>query len=602
MLSSTRDGMKENAPRDTYSSPRAKDTLGHTSQSPAPLSRRAQAKIGTTASASPMSKRDAPHSAANIDPAAAAYTNSSWRTQNTISMLQPWEKDVLEMPEVQRKATLAQIYFLNHYFDSLRYLADRRERHANFEREMQQKGYVHPEDQLENKMATISLSSPQQASALPTSSRISYQDYQRERQQYFQQERSLLLHRRTKLRLAQFHIVTQVGQGGYGEVFLARKRDTGELCALKRLRKRVLIKMDEVRHVLTERDILTATRSPWLVRLLYAFQDEQHVYLAMEYVPGGDFRTLLNNSGVLREEHARFYISEMFVAVNELHKLGYIHRDLKPENFLIDAQGHIKLTDFGLAAGALNPGRIESLKKRLDQVKDTDMVYRTPAERGSLYQAMREHNVRYADSVVGSPDYMAPEVLRGREYGTSVDYWSLGCILYEFLCGFPPFSGAHPDETWANLKNWSKALQRPVYEKPEDLQFNLTNTAWDIIVRLINTPEHRYNSLMQVQAHPFFRSVDLTKMREMHAPFIPQLESDQDTGYFDNFDDPADMAKYKEVQEKQRHVEAMDAKNSAADGGRGMWVGFTFGKNWAQQQAKSLPKPRSTSTKINTMF
>ena len=87
----------------------------------------------------------------------------------------------------------------------------------------------------------------------------------------------------------------------------------------------------QVRHVLVERDILTATKTPWLVRLLYAFQDPSYVYLAMEYVPGGDFRTLLNNSGVLKEEHARFYISEMFAAVNELHKLGYIHRDLKPE-------------------------------------------------------------------------------------------------------------------------------------------------------------------------------------------------------------------------------------------------------------------------------
>jgi serine/threonine protein kinase len=87
----------------------------------------------------------------------------------------------------------------------------------------------------------------------------------------------------------------------------------------------------QVRHVLVERDILTATKTPWLVRLLYAFQDAEHVYLAMEYVPGGDFRTLLNNSGVLKEEHARFYICEMFAAVGELHKLGYIHRDLKPE-------------------------------------------------------------------------------------------------------------------------------------------------------------------------------------------------------------------------------------------------------------------------------
>lgn len=134
-----------------------------------------------------------------------------------------------------------------------------------------------------------------------------------------------------------------------------------------------------------ERDILTATKTPWLVRLLYAFQDAEHVYLAMEYVPGGDFRTLLNNSGVLKEEHARFYISEMFAAVNELHKLGYIHRDLKPEvrvlktrqliplsdiifvqNFLVDGSGHVKLTDFGLATGALNPKRIESLKVKVN--------------------------------------------------------------------------------------------------------------------------------------------------------------------------------------------------------------------------------------------
>lgn len=125
------------------------------------------------------------------------------------------------------------------------------------------------------------------------------------------------------------------------------------MCALKKMRKGTLAKMDEVKHVLVERDILTNVKTPWLVKLLYAFQDKEHVYLAMvsrpgatrsgwrtfavsahwqqEYVPGGDFRTLLNNSGVLKEEHARFYAAEMFASLNELHKLGYIHRDLKPE-------------------------------------------------------------------------------------------------------------------------------------------------------------------------------------------------------------------------------------------------------------------------------
>lgn len=178
-------------------------------------------------------------------------------------------------------------------------------------------------------------------------SEVSGEALAKEQASYNGRERVLLRKRRTKLRLEQFRIIAQVGQGGYGSVYLARKADTNEVCALKKMRKGTLAKMDEVKHVLVERDILCSVKTPWLVRLLYAFQDKDHVYLAMvstarsritecltngqEYVPGGDFRTLLNNSGVLKEEHARFYAAEMFMGVNELHKLGYIHRDLKPE-------------------------------------------------------------------------------------------------------------------------------------------------------------------------------------------------------------------------------------------------------------------------------
>lgn len=119
---------------------------------------------------------------------------------------------------------------------------------------------------------------------------------------------------------------------------------------------------------------------------------------------------------------------------------------------------------------------------------------------------------------------------------------------------------------------------------------------------LINTPDVRYKSLAEVQAHPFMRGMDLSRMREIAAPFIPQLENEQDTGYFDNFDDPADMAKYKEVQEKQRHVEAMDPKNGAGDGGRGMWIGFTFGKNWAKTRGTAAPELNREATAFSTMF
>ncbi|PWN47358.1 kinase-like protein [Violaceomyces palustris] len=528
---------------------------------------------GSTAPSTPgvRLEKSTDSSNAEVTPSASSSSSNdakgSYRSWKRGEGLQSWEMDLVHSAEVKRKADVAQLYFLNHYFDSLRYLADRKARLARFQESTSSRGL----------------------SSDPSSP--NHSQYSSEKASYLGRERVLLRKRRTRLRLAQFHIITQVGQGGYGEVFLARKRDTGEVCALKKLRKRVLVKMDEVRHVLTERDILTATRTPWLVRLLYAFQDHEHVFLAMEYVPGGDFRTLLNNSGVLREEHARFYMSEMLVSVNELHKLGYIHRDLKPENFLVDSTGHIKLTDFGLASGALNPGRIESLRCRLDQVKDTDLIYRTPAERGSLYKMMRAQNVQHADSVVGSPDYMAPEVLRGREYTVSVDYWSLGCILFEFLCGFPPFSGGSSDETWANLKNWQKVLQRPVYEKPEDLQFNLSDVAWDAVTKLIDTPDRRYSSLSQVQAHPFFSPLNLTSLRELNAPFVPQLQSDEDTGYFDNFDDPEDMAKYKEVQEKQRNVEAVNDGGKGV-GGRGLWTGFTFGKNVSSSMwFPSIPIP-----------
>lgn len=301
---------------------------------------------------------------------------------------------------------------------------------------------------------------------------------------YTGRERAALRKRRVRLRHGDFQILTQVGQGGYGQVFLAQKKDTREVCALKVMSKKLLFKLDEVRHVLTERDILTTAKSEWLVRLLYSFQDDRSIYLAMEFVPGGDFRTLLNNTGVLINRHARFYIAEMFCAVDALHQLGYIHRDLKPENFLIDSQGHVKLTDFGLAAGMLAPAKLESMRVRLEKASETSVPFgkpmdqRTIAERREGYRSMRGRDYNYAKSIVGSPDYMAPEVLRGEHYDYTVDYWSLGCMLFEALTGFPPFAGATADETWRNLKHWRDVLKRPVWEDPS---YFLSNRTWNFI-------------------------------------------------------------------------------------------------------------------------
>lgn len=208
---------------------------------------------------------------------------------------------------------------------------------------------------------------------------------------------------------------------------------------------------------------------------------------------------------------------------------------------------------------------------------------------------MRNEDPRYADSVVGSPDYMAPEVLRGKPYTYSVDYWSLGCIFFEFLAGFPPFSGGTPEETWTNLKNWTKVLKRPEYDKPEDLIFNLSDIAWDAVTRsfysipslslppyellhrLISHASIRYSTLDKVTHHPFFALVKWDDLRSIRAPFVPALDSEIDTGYYDDFTSVEDMAKYAEVKEKQKNVEKVKEKEDPMS--RGVWVGFTFGKN-----------------------
>ncbi|KAJ4334177.1 serine/threonine-protein kinase dbf2 [Ascochyta clinopodiicola] len=457
------------------------------------------------------------------------------------------ELEKARKPAVKRLANVTQLYFLDYYYDLLTYVHTRQNRLSQFKA---------------------------QNPAPPETPEAEYDDALT---QYLGRERANLRKRRTRLRQGDFQILTQVGQGGYGQVFLAQKKDTKEVCALKVMSKTLLFKLDEVRHVLTERDILTTAKSEWLVRLLYAFQDEKSIYLAMEYVPGGDFRTLLNNTGVLHNRHARFYIAEMFSCVDSLHQLGYIHRDLKPENFLIDSTGHVKLTDFGLAAGMLAPIKIESMRIKLQSVSDVISPFgrpveeRSAAQRRDNYRSLRERDVNYAKSIVGSPDYMAPEVLKGEEYDFTVDYWSLGCMLFEALAGYPPFAGATVDETWQNLKQWKKVLRKPVYEDPA---YFLSKRTWDLIVRLVASKSTRFRGISEIHGHQYFAEVDWAKLRENKAPFVPELDSDTDAGYFDDFGNESDMAKYKEVHDKQAALEAMAERDEKMN--KGLFVGFTF--------------------------
>lgn len=455
----------------------------------------------------------------------------------------------LNDPKIKRLVDVSQLYFFDYYFDLLTYVHSRQQRLARVKQTLEQ-----IPDKQERHHQFVS---------------------------YLGRERVQLRKRRIKLKYHDFKILTQVGQGGYGQVYLAKKTDTKEVCALKVLNKKLLQKLDEVRHILTERDILTAAKSPWLVKLLYAFQDPENVYLAMEFVPGGDYRTLLNNTGILNPRHTRFYISEMFCALNALHKLGYIHRDLKPENFLIDSSGHIKLTDFGLASGAISKERVESMRIKLDALKDFEVPYRSVTERQKMYRSLRANVTNYAHSVVGSPDYMALEVLQGKKYDFTIDYWSLGCMLFETLAGYPPFAGSTPDETYANLQRWRSTLRRPQYE---DGRYVFSERTWDLITRLINYPRYRFQSFEEIQAHPYFAEVNWDTLRESTPPFIPQLDSDTDAGYFDDFGNESDMAKYKEVMEKRSQVENLADKGGPLPSRA--FIGFTF-KHQKLQQNKN---------------
>lgn len=447
--------------------------------------------------------------------------------------------------KTQRVVSVCKMYFLEHYCDMFDYVISRRQRTKQV------------------------LEYLQQQSQLPNSDQIKLNE---EWSSYLQREHQVLRKRRLKPKNRDFEMITQVGQGGYGQVYLARKKDTKEVCALKILNKKLLFKLNETKHVLTERDILTTTRSEWLVKLLYAFQDLQSLYLAMEFVPGGDFRTLLINTRCLKSGHARFYISEMFCAVNALHDLGYTHRDLKPENFLIDAKGHIKLTDFGLAAGTISNERIESMKIRLEKIKDLEFpafTEKSIEDRRKMYNQLREKEINYANSMVGSPDYMALEVLEGKKYDFTVDYWSLGCMLFESLVGYTPFSGSSTNETYDNLRRWKQTLRRP---RQSDGRAAFSDRTWDLITRLIADPINRLRSFEHVKRMSYFADINFSTLRSMIPPFTPQLDSETDAGYFDDFTSEADMAKYADVFKRQDKLTAMVDDSAVSS----KLVGFTF--------------------------
>ena len=312
--------------------------------------------------------------------------------------------------------------------------------------------------QLEREMAKVGLSEEAQSQM---------------REMLNKKESNYIRLKRCKMNKSMFEKVAKIGIGAFGEVWLVTKTDSKQLYAMKILQKSEVLKRNQVAHVKAERDILAEADNAWVVKLYYSFQDTENLYFVMDYVPGGDLMSLLIKFGIFREDLARFYIAELVLAIESVHHMGFVHRDIKPDNILIDQDGHIKLTDFGLCTGfrwthdskyyqkqgnkpchsrqiSMEPNEVEwEVMKTLCHCGHAEQphqkTYREmkPLERRHYRQHMRCQ----AHSLVGTPNYIAPEVLMRCGYTELCDWWSVGIILYEMLVGQPPFMAPTAQET-----------------------------------------------------------------------------------------------------------------------------------------------------------
>ena len=326
------------------------------------------------------------------------------------------------------------------------------------------------------------------------------------------QESEELRKTRQKQTIRDYESLTVIGRGAFGEVHVCRVIKTGDIVAIKKIKKELLAKKNQIIHVRNEQLFMSKVKSPWIVDLKASFQEDDFLYLVMEFLPGGDFMNLLIEKDKLTEEEARFYIAELILAVDSIHKLDCIHRDIKPDNILIDKNGHIKLSDFGLA-------------------KVSDKLYEQNSVKDENFNPKKmTHKKLY--SCVGTAYYVAPEVLNKKGYGQEIDWWSVGVIFFEMLVGYAPFCAQETQEVCFKILNWEKYLQIP----PE---IKLSNEANDLIKRIISDPNKRLgkNGADEIKAHPFFKGVDWEHIREtMKPPFVPEIKNDYDTKYFETFE------------------------------------------------------------------
>lgn len=377
---------------------------------------------------------------------------------------------------------------------------------------------------------------------------------------------------RIKIGPSSFKRLKTIGHGAFGVVQLVQERTSGKIYAMKCLKKVDMLRKGQEGHVRAERDILARASDTgrYIAKLEYSFQDSDFLYLVMEYMPGGDLLQLLIDQDVFDEAFARFYLAQMINAIEEAHELGYIHRDIKPDNFLFNADGHIRLSDFGLSTDLswehdtqfFEQQRNDLLRRTGIDVIQGDTIDRRKGTRlgqmldeeetaPSTHQMTWRNNRRrgLAYSLVGTNSYMAPEVISGEGYGFSCDWWSLGVILFEMLYGFPPFVAATRHATRMKIMNYRQHLHFPSYpqvsseakslmksllcDRDERLGSKVTVAKGGRRKRTLSSVGKRTEAVEDIKNHPWFHGIDFETLHLQQPPFQPCLTDPTDTRYFE---------------------------------------------------------------------